>query len=257
MTARFEGLTVLLTGATGGFGRSAAAAFAAEGAKLVLSDHPSAPLDAMAAEFEGAAALAGDVTDPGLHRDLVALALERFGSLDVAVNNAGVAHRRGFLTEIEDDDARRCIEVDLLGVFFAMKAQIPVMSAQAKATGRSCAIVNLASVAGVSGAPTISVYAAAKHGVVGLTRSASAECARRGVRINAVCPAYARTPMVVNGLLEASDDGEAEAALVRGVPMRRLADPEEIIPSILFAADPANSFMTGQTIVPDGGITAV
>ncbi len=255
--SRFEGLTVLLTGATGGFGRSAAAAFAAEGARLVLSDHPSAPLDAMAAEFEGAAALAGDVTDPKLHRDLVALAQERFGSLDVAVNNAGVAHRRGFLSEIGDDDARRCIEVDLLGVFFAMKAQIPAMSAQAKATGRGCAIVNLASVAGVSGAPTISVYAAAKHGVVGLTRSAAAECAWRGVRINAVCPAYARTPMVVEGLLQAGDKGEAEAALVRGVPMRRLADPDEIIPSILFAADPANSFMTGQTIVPDGGITAV
>ena len=258
MTKRFEGLTVLITGATGGFGRLASQAFAAEGARLVLSDREGAPLDEAAASVDAeTATLAGDVTDPGLHRRLVALATERFGGLDVAVNNAGVSHPPAFLQDIDDDEARRTIEIDLLGVFFAMKAQIPVMAAQAAETGRSRAIVNLASVAGIGGAPTLGAYSAAKHGVVGLTRTAAAECARRGVRINAVCPAFARTPMVEAGLLQRGDAAEAEAHLVRGVPMRRVADAAEIIPSILFAADPANSFMTGQTIAPDGGITAV
>ncbi len=258
MTRRFEDRTVLLTGATGGFGRLAAEAFAAEGARLVLSDRPGAPLDALAKGLEAeVATLAGDVADPALHRDLVALAEDRFGGLDIAVNNAGIAHRTGFLQDIDDDEARAVLEIDLLAVFFAMKAQIPAMLAQAARRSRGCAIVNLASVAGISGAPTISVYSAAKHGVVGLTRSAAAETARRGIRVNAVCPAFARTPMVEQGLLAGGDPVEAERQLTRGVPMRRVADAREIIPSILFAADPANSFMTGQTIAPDGGITAI
>ena len=203
------------------------------------------------------AALAGDVTDPELHEKLVALAQTRFGRLDVAINNAGIAHPMGRLPELDNDAARRVIEVDLLGVFFAMKPQLNAMSAQAEAGGKGGAIVNIASVAGLAGAPMISIYAAAKHGVVGLTRSAAAEYARRGVRVNAVCPAFARTAMVEIGLLGGDDPIEAERQLVRGVPMRRIAEPSEIITAILFAADPANSFMTGQAIAVDGGITAV
>ncbi|MEL6425428.1 MAG: SDR family oxidoreductase, partial [Pseudomonadota bacterium] len=125
-----------------------------------------------------------------------------------------------------------------------------------KTTGKGGAIVNVASIAGLIGSPTLSAYAAAKHGVVGLTRSAAIENARRGIRVNAVCPAFARTAMVDQTLALAPDRAEAEAYLVRGVPMRRLAEREEVVQAILWAASPENSFTTGQTIAIDGGTTA-
>lgn len=255
---RFEGQCVLLTGATGGFGRAAARRFHAEGAKLVLTDLDAGACEALAAEFGAdAVALAGDVGRAGLHGELVALAVQRFGGLDVAVNNAGVANPQRRLEEIPDDEAAWVIQIDLMAVFFAMKAQIPAMDT--RKGGRGGAIVNISSLAGIAGAPTIGIYAAAKHGVVGLTRSAAAENARRGIRINAVCPAFARTPMVEKGLLgdAAGREAEAEAHLVRGVPMRRLGTPDEVVEAILFAAAPGNSFMTGQTIAVDGGVSAV
>ncbi len=259
---RFQGKTVLITGAAGGLGRAAAARFAAEGAKLVLSDHPSVPLDEVAGIGAEVATLAGDVTDPEVHAALVALAVEKFGRLDVAVNNAGIANPVNRLPDIPVDEARRVIEVDLMGVFLAMRAQLPVMAQQFRATGKGGAIVNVASVAGIAGAPTISIYAAAKHGVVGLTRSAAAEYARRGVRVNAICPAFTRTAMVEGGMIEqmeetGTDRAAAEAHVVRGVPMRRLGEPPEVAQAILFAAAEENGFMTGQAIAVDGGITAV
>jgi NAD(P)-dependent dehydrogenase (short-subunit alcohol dehydrogenase family) len=258
---RFQGLSVLLTGATGGFGLSTARRMAAEGARFVLSDLDQGKLDAMAADLDAeCVCIAGDVTDPSLHRQLVAAAEDRFGGLDIAINNAGISHAPGRMPEISEADARRTIEVDLLGVLWAMQAQLPSMEARFLKTGAKAAIVNIASLAGVAGAPTISVYAAAKHGVVGLTRSAAAEYARKGIRVNAVCPAFARTPMVELGLLRRGvgiDPAEAEKRLVRGVPMRRLGTPDEVTQAIAFAAAPENGFMTGQTITIDGGVTAV
>lgn len=255
---RFDGLTVLISGATGGFGAVAARRFAAEGARLVLTDLHQEKLDKLAAEIGGDVVVrAGDVGEPKLHRDLVELAVAKFGALDVAVNNAGVANPQRRLEDTPDDEVRWIIEIDLLAVFWAMKAQIPAMDT--RKGGRGGAIVNIASLAGIAGAPTLSAYVAAKHGVVGLTRTAAAENARRGIRVNAICPAYARTPMVEQGLLAGSEgrEAEAEAQLVRGVPMRRLGTPEEVVEAILFAASPQNGFMTGQALAVDGGITAV
>lgn len=255
---RFEGLTCLLTGATGGFGVATAKRLAAEGAKLVLSDLETDRLESLAAELDAeTAVLAGDVGTPRFHHDLVASALERFGRLDVAINNAGIANPLNRLEDIPEDEAEAVIRIDLMGVFWALKAQIPAMD-QRKG-GRGGAIVNIASAAGVGGAPTIGIYAAAKHGVVGLTRTAAAENARRGIRVNAVCPAYARTPMVEVGLLgdAGASPEQAEQNLVRGVPMRRLGTPEEVAQAICFAAAPENGFMTGQTVIVDGGISAV
>ena len=207
---RFEGLTVLITGATGGFGAVSAKMFAAEGARLVLSDHPSTPL--------------------------------------------------ARLEEVEEARARLVFEVDLWAVWKAMAAQIPAMDT--RQGGRGGAIVNIASLAGIAGAPMISVYSAAKHGVIGLTKSAAAENARRGIRVNAICPAFAKTPIVMQGAVRAmmdkgSTQEEAEAYVSRGVPMRRLGTPEEVCQAILWAADPANGFMTGQAIAIDGGVTSV
>lgn len=255
----FEGLTALVTGATGGFGRRTAERLAAEGARLVLSDLDAAGLEAVATGLgTPAVTLAGDIADETLSERLAALAVKRFGRLDIAINNAGVAQSFVKLAQVPSDEARRIIDIDLMGVFFAMKHQIPVMEAQFRAGGKGGAIVNVASVAGTGGAARLSVYAAAKHGVVGLTRSAALEYAGRGIRVNAVCPSYARTAMVGDFVrLAGTGEDEALAELTRGVPMRRVAEIDEIVEVILFAASPKNSFMTGHALAVDGGIAAL
>lgn len=256
---RFEGKTVLITGATGGFGRRAAERFAAEGARLVLSDIDGDRLGATAAAIDAeSATLAGDISDESLSEDLVKLAKTRFGRLDVAINNAGIVHSFVRLGNVPSDEARRVLEVDLLAVFFAMKHQLPVMERQFRENRWTGAVVNISSAAGLNGAPKMSVYSAAKHGVIGLTKSAAAEYASKGVRVNAVCPSYARTAMAESFLKVMNAPEEvAYAELTRGVPMKRLAEVDEVVEAILFAADPANSFMTGHTLAVDGGIGAV
>ncbi|MEP3438427.1 MAG: SDR family NAD(P)-dependent oxidoreductase [Hoeflea sp.] len=256
--ADFSGRTVILTGATGGFGRAAARYFSNAGASLVLSDlHPD-PLGELAEELGGKArAIAGDISEPELSERLVEAAMSGFGRLDIAVNNAGIVHDLARLPETPVKVARQIIDVDLLGVFYAMRAQLPAMEQRFRDTGETAAIVNVASVAGVVGAPMLSVYAAAKHGVVGLTKSAAIEYARRGVRVNALCPSFARTPMATEFLEKADKDRDAaEAALVQAIPMRRLAEVDEVIAGLVFLADPASSFVTGQTLQIDGGLSA-
>lgn len=257
--ARFDGLTVIVSGATGGFGRRAAERFAAEGANLVLTDLKEKRLADFVATLPGKPAMmAGDVSEERVAKELVRLARSEFGTLDIAVNNAGVAQSFVKLHQVPSAEARKIIDVDLMGVFYAMKYQLPQMERQFKKNGRRGAIVNVASVAGLSGASWLSVYSAAKHGVVGLTRSAALEYAPRGIRVNAVCPSFARTDMAMDFLKRDPNGVEAaEAHLTRGVPMRRLAEVDEVIEAILFAADPRNSFMTGQAIGIDGGIGAI
>lgn len=256
---RFSDLTVLITGANGGLGRRTAERFAAEGARLVLSDVDAPSLEKLAAGLQTeTATLAGDIADEKLSAGLVELAVARFGNLDVAINNAGIAQSFVKLPQVGSDEARRILDIDLLGVFFALKHQLPVMEAQFRKRGQGGAIVNIASVAGLAGAPNLSVYAAAKHGVVGFTRSAAAEYARRGIRVNAVCPSFTRTRMVDDFVtLHGGKEADALAELTRGVPMKRVAEVDEVVEVIMFAADPKNSFMTGHTLSVDGGIAAV
>jgi NAD(P)-dependent dehydrogenase (short-subunit alcohol dehydrogenase family) len=256
---RFDGATVLITGAAGGLGRAAAMGFAAEGARLVLSDMDHAALESFASTLgTQTAILAGDIADEAVSETLVSLAVSTFGRLDVAVNNAGIVQSFVRLPQVALDEARRILEVDLLGVFYAMKHQLPRMERQYKEGGKGGVIVNIASIAGLVGALKLSVYAAAKHGVVGLTKSAAAEYATKGVRVNAVCPAHTRTAMV-DGYVRMSGAPEAEAMaeLTRGVPMKRVGEVDEIATAILFAADPANSFMTGHALAVDGGVGAI
>ncbi|WP_379066778.1 SDR family NAD(P)-dependent oxidoreductase [Mesorhizobium sp. UC22_110] len=256
---RFDGATVLITGATGGLGQGAAKGFAAEGARLVLSDIDGDALQHFAATLDTeTATLAGNIADETLSQALVGLAVERFGRLDVAVNNAGIAQSFVRLPQVASDEARRILEIDLLGVFYAMKHQIPQMERQFKAGGKGGAVVNVASVAGLVGAPKLSVYAAAKHGVVGLTKSAAAEYATKGVRVNAICPAHTRTKMVDDFIkLSGAPETLALSELTRGVPMKRVGEVPEIIEAMLFAADPRNTFMTGHSLAVDGGIGAI
>ena len=260
----FKGATVLITGAAGGFGNAAARRFAGEGANLVVSDYDAGALETVSKtlsdEFpdSGIVQQAGDIAQEKLSADLVELAVSNFGRLDVAINNAGIA-QDAFerLPKIDSDEARRIIDIDLMGMFYALKYQLPVMQSQFRESGTGGAIVNVASVAGITGASGLSVYAAAKHGVVGLTRSVAQEYARLGVRINAVCPSFARTPMATD-LLDVEVRGKVvtEEQLVRGIPMGRLAEIDEVIEAFVFAASPQNSFMTGQTLHVDGGLSA-
>lgn len=256
--ADFSGRVVLLTGATGGFGQAAARFFAGHGARLVLSDLDAGGLSALAQDLDcETETLCGDITDPELSERLVKAAVEHFGRVDIAINNAGIAHDMTPLPKTPLDVAQEIINVDLMGVFYAMRAQLPAMERRFRETGETGAIVNIASVAGVVGAPMLSVYAAAKHGVVGLTKSAALEYARRGVRVNALCPSFARTPMVTGFLDAAGDDrAAAEAGLVRAIPMGRMAEVDEVIAGLAFLADPASSFVTGQTLEIDGGLSA-
>lgn len=256
--ADFSGRVVLLTGATGGFGQAAARFFADHGARLVLSDLDAGGLSVLANGLDcETETLPGDITDPDLSEQLVKAAVERFGRVDIAINNAGIAHDMMPLPKTPLDVAQKIVNVDLMGVFYAMRAQLPAMERRFRETGETGAIVNIASVAGVVGAPMLSVYAAAKHGVVGLTKSAALEYARRGVRVNALCPSFARTPMVTGFLDAASGDrAAAEAGLVRAIPMGRLAEIDEVIAGLAFLADPASSFVTGQILEIDGGLSA-
>ena len=253
----FSGKVVLVSGAARGFGRLAAERLAREGARLVLCDFDAAGISQAVAACEAAgaevAALAGDVSGEAVARGLVDLAVQRFGRLDMALNNAGIGHAMGKLPEVSLVDAERVLRVNLLGVFLALKYQLPVMERQ-----RAGSILNVSSAAGLVGAPLMSVYAASKHGVVGLTRTAAAEFASKGVRVNAICPAFAATPMVDDLLADmGGDTATAKARLTASIPMRRIAEPEEIVEAMLWMLGPGASFMTGHAMALDGGLSAV
>lgn len=253
MSDEYRGRVVVVSGAASGLGRATAFAFAEAGARLVVVDvEPDRLRETELALGEAGtevAAYVGDVADEATSERAVDLAVSRFGRLDVAVNNAGVIHPLARLQDIDVDVARRVVAVDLMGVFFALRHQIPRMIRQFEERGEGGAILNVASVAGVAAAPKMAVYAAAKHGVVGLTRSAAVEVARKGVRVNALCPASIRTPM-------AEAEPEAAAKLAAVAPMARLGEIEEVVPAILWACSPRNGFMTGATIRLDGGLHA-
>jgi NAD(P)-dependent dehydrogenase (short-subunit alcohol dehydrogenase family) len=251
----YKGQVILITGAAGGFGRLAAAEFARAGAKLVLCDLDAKKLEPVRASLSATDTVieAGDVSEDNTHRRLVERAIDAYGRLDVTINNAGVAHAFTKITDTENSVMQQMLAVNVMGVFLAMKHQLPLMERQA-----SGAILNVSSVAGIVGAPLLAAYSAAKHAVIGLTKSAAGEYARKGIRINAICPAFAETHMLT-GMLDQMRGG-AEAAthrIVSNMPMRRFARPEEIVQAMLWICSRENSFMTGHALVLDGGLSAV
>lgn len=244
MSGRFEGKVALITGAASGFGKLLAEALAAEGALLVMGDRNKWGLRHVA-RGHLAAYMRCDVTKEDRVKALCDLAVEQFGRLDIAVNNAGIAGPMKRLTEIREDEFDLIHAVNAKGTFFGLKHQIPLMRE------RGGTILNVASVAGLGAAPKLAAYAAAKHAVVGLTRTAAIEEARNNIRVNAVCPFYSPTPMVTNSGLAGMQEFLAGAS-----PMKRLGRPEEITAAMMAFLDPSNSYMTGQAIAIDGGVTA-
>jgi NAD(P)-dependent dehydrogenase (short-subunit alcohol dehydrogenase family) len=250
MQRAFEGKVVLVTGASTGIGRATAIAFANAGARLVLGD-----IDQRAAETAATIVAAGgeaqfvstNVSDADSVRLLVDAAVQAYGRLDAAFNNAGLLPPTADLADMTVEDFDRTIAVDLRGVFLCMKYEIAAMLK----TGGG-AIVNTASVAGLVADPGMASYVAAKHGVVGLTKAAALDYATRSIRVNAVAPGLVATPMTERWLADPAFAGK----LLQNSPIGRAAQPEEIAGTVLHLCSSAASFITGQTFVVDGGQTA-
>ena len=239
---------VLITGALTGIGRATALAFAREGARLVVSGRREEEGRKLAAELEKLGAEAefvrSDVRHEAEIRSLVDKTVARFGRLDVAVNNAGTEGTPGPLTEQTVETYAATFDTNVLGTLLSMKHELRVMVPQGHGS-----IVNVSSTYGRSGAAGASVYVASKHAVEGLTKAAALEVAESGVRVNVVAPGPIETGM----LNRFTGTAEKKAALVGGVPVKRVGKPEEIAQTILFVASDKASFITGASIAVDGG----
>lgn len=244
---RLQGKVALVTGAGSGIGRASALRLASEGARVVAADIDLKAAEATAHEA-GGSAFRCDVTNEADVKALVAHAVRTYGALHIAHNNAGIEGSLGKTADYPTDEFDRVIAVNLKGVFLCLKHEIPAMIA---AGGGS--IVNTASVAGLVANQGAPAYAAAKHGVVGLTRTAAAEYARKNVRVNAVCPGWTDTPMSrrVGG-----ENAKVMEGYVSRVPAGRLGKPEEIAALVAFLASDDAQYLTGAAIPVDGAWTA-
>lgn len=251
MRRYFEDKVVLVTGAGGGIGRATALAFAKRGSKVVVSDinkrEGQATVDAVQKMGVEAVFAYADLTKKTDVKNMVATAVEAFGSLDCAFNNAGINLGRASTTERTEDEWDRIIAVNLKGVWLCLKYEIEQMVKHG-----SGAIVNTSSTAGLIGNVGKPAYTASKHGVIGLTKTAALETAKQGIRVNAVCPG------VVGGGMDPSliDGNKAlRDSLLSLYPMGRFATHEEVGETVVWLCSEAAAFITGQSIPVDGGRT--
>ncbi|WP_271408258.1 SDR family oxidoreductase [Pseudomonas sp. Q1-7] len=253
MSMTFSGQVALVTGGANGIGRATAQAFAAEGLKVVVSDVDVAGGEGTAELIRAAGGEACfircDVTRDAEVQALMQGTLAAYGRLDYAFNNAGIEIEQGRLAEGNESEFDAIMGVNVKGVWLCMKHQIPLMLAQGGG-----AIVNTASVAGLGAAPKMSIYAASKHAVIGLTKSAAVEYAKKKVRVNAVCPAVIDTDMFRRAC--ESDPKKGEFALAMH-PVGRIGKVEEIAGAVLYLCCDAAGFTTGHALAVDGGATAI
>src|SRR5438874_11480356 len=242
---------VLITGALTGIGRAAAIVFAQEGARIVVSGRRDKQGKELVAELEGLGAEAifvrADVRNEDDVRNLVDQSVKRFGRLDVAVNNAGTEGVPGPVTDQTAESYAATFDTNVLGTLLSMKHELRVMLPQG-----SGSIVNVSSTYGHTGAAGASIYAASKHAVEGLTKSAALEAAGTGVRVNVVAPGPIETAM----LNRFTGTAERKAGLVSTVPLKRIGRPEEIAQTIVFISSDKASFITGASYSVDGGQSA-
>jgi len=271
---KLEGRTALVTGAGSGIGRATAILFANEGARVIVNDvnreGAEDTVQAMGAARERGSAYQADVSDSGAVRAMFEEVKQRFGDLHVLVNNAGIAetdnrreeiNRKGeaqlqellsggpiqshwdVTASLSDEEWQRMMDVHLGGTFFCTREALKLMAAKNRGS-----IINISSVAGLSGIPVASHYGAAKGGILGFTRSVALEMATRNIRVNAICPGWIETPMTQHF------SPFLRMSITARVPMMRWGRPEEIAATALFLASDDSAYYTGQWLSPNGGI---
>lgn len=243
-----ENKVAIITGAASGIGKAAAVLYAREGASVVISDIDEKAGNAVVGEIKNSGGEAifvnADSSNPEANKNLVDQALKKYGKLDIAVNNAGIGGPLGATGEYPIDGWQKVININLSGVFYGMRYQIPAME-------HGGSIVNVASILGMAGTRMSPAYVAAKHGVVGLTKTAALEYADKNIRINSIGPGYINTPLISNSLDEA-----AIKSLVALHPIGRLGESEEVAELILWLGSDKSSFVTGSYYPIDGGYLA-
>jgi NAD(P)-dependent dehydrogenase (short-subunit alcohol dehydrogenase family) len=247
MTSRLlDGKVAIITGASRGIGAAAARRFAEAGASVVLAARTAGDIESVAVEIQSAGgralAVATDVTDERQTANLVERTVATYGRLDIAFNNAGSGHMPRPLVDISVDDFVQSIMVNLIGVFIAMKFEIPAMIAAGGG-----AIVNMSSSAGLQGAPGLGDYAAAKHGVIGLTKTAGLDYGRHDIRVNAIAPG----PIVNEQMARLPE--EARRQIAQYVPLGRLGDPDQVANTAAWLCSEEASFISGAVLSVDGG----
>jgi NAD(P)-dependent dehydrogenase (short-subunit alcohol dehydrogenase family) len=252
MAGLVQGKVALITGGASGIGRATALSFAREGAKVALADVSVAGCEETAAMIRQGGgevlSLRCDVSKSAQVQAMVQQVVKTYGRLDCGFNNAGVSPAGGRIGEIPEDDWDRVIAINLTGVWLCMKYELAQMTAQGGG-----AIVNTASIMGLVGERRTGAYCAAKHGVVGLTKTAALEYANKNIRVNAVCPGSTLTPMMRMAL---DRDPRLETAYKKSHPLGRLGTPQEIGEAVLWMCSEEASFVTGLALPVDGGYTA-
>lgn len=247
-----DGRTAIVTGASSGIGRASAIKLAAAGASVIVADVNVEGGQETVTSITGAGGVAvfqaTDVTSRDQVEALVQRAVDEYGGLDLAFNNAGTEGTMAPTADATDETWHTTIAVNLTSVFYAVRAEIPALRARGGG-----AIVNCASIAGLVGFPSAPAYVASKHGVVGLTKTAALELAPEKIRVNALCPGVIKTPMITRAT---GGDPEAEAAYASAEPVHRLGEPEEMADVVVWLLSDRSSFVTGQAIAADGGWTA-
>ena len=253
---RLDGKIAVVTGAAGVIGRATTELLAERGARIVAVDRKREELEDAIKGLPASAeplAVTADVSDEDEVADYVRAAVDRFGTIDVFYNNAGVEGDVRPITQYPLDTFRRVLDVNVVGVFLGMKHVLPVMLKQNKGS-----IINTASIAGLIGSPHIAVYSASKHAVIGLTRSAAWECTGTGVRVNCVCPGMIDSRML-SAILEGRNTGNApvpQQKIVERIPARRLGQASEVASVVAFLASDEASYVSGSAYTVDGGRTA-
>ncbi len=247
--AELDGSVAIVTGAAGGVGREVVRLLSAAGAAVVAEDLDPAVMELETRDGRVVAVL-GDVAESGTARAAVDTALERFGRLDILVNNAARLLLKPTL-ETTDEEWDEVLRTNVRGVFVHSREALPRL-----AEGNGGAIVNLASISGVVGLSDQAAYSASKGAIVQLTRQLAVEWSGRGVRVNAVAPGAIDTPFLRNALAGAPDVDEVLAQIAASHPLGRISDPDEIAETVLFLASPRSRFVTGAILMVDGGYTA-
>jgi NAD(P)-dependent dehydrogenase (short-subunit alcohol dehydrogenase family) len=253
---RLDGKVAVVTGAAGVIGSATLRLLAERGSRIVAVDRREADLKAAIKELPASAeafAVAADVTSEDEVADYVRATIDRFGTIDVFYNNAGIEGDVKPITEYSLASFRKVIDVNVVGVFLGMKHVLPVMLKQNKGS-----IINTASIAGLVGSPQIAVYSASKHAVIGLTKSAAWECTGTGVRVNCVCPGLIDSRML-STILQGRSGGNAPPPndrIVERIPARRLGQASEVASIVAFLASDEASYVSGSAYTVDGGRTA-